>query len=1346
MSTIADIVRLKTGYANFVELKSAFEESKENADRMAMYRPTKAHRKAFERICRGLYQPNDKKFYLLSGSYGTGKSHLCLMLANVLSRSSGDPEINGFYENYEKLDAEHGKMLRNVRKSGQYLVAICDYHSGKRFEDVVLKAILDAAKAAGLDAGVITEFDEAERVLEDWEKKGGKGFRNFFSDFEKALGTVAPGLSVGQLRASLKQIDSSALEKFRNAFREIMGGREFQSESGNLIPIIKGIIKNKEFKDRFRGIAIFFDEFGFTLERGAYSKDVMQGFMESVCKSEPNVLFVGCIHKNFRAYADRLSQADAVVMEARTTQVDLLNEGIEEIIGAIVEVDKKSTAWEREIEPKSGVFDQLLPACKTLNLFPWIEKQDRIREKVLEDIYGVHPMALACLIRLSSEIGSDARSTFTFFSGDVGGAEGSYASFIKDADVTVSGGKLNLYTAARLFDFFKKELSLKNPELRDRQRQLVNGYYASVDSLRKATKDELFNEDSDERIDILKTILLYQLCNPTIPTSAENIKFGMYCIGRAEEKQIETHLKYLAKAGALFYRQQSETYELAIGSGDDPYMLIDRYLKDTSQHPADMLGALLEEAADTAEIEFLEAKQYNLYYSEDKRFLRRFVLAKDIGPDLWNQYRLEWEQSHPKDKKSAEGVAVYVICEDDAALQMARNAARSVPYDNMALAIPIVAQGFTEMLLKVKACRHYLPPNEAEKISAQTEARLRDIFEDPKDGYLTQLHRVLDELLSGEKAIWYGKNGKVIVDQPKQPHEPANRLCDELFKKRCRIKHPDINFKHDDKWESRNTALRQAVNMLLQGKVVQIDNGNPDNHGEKRYLEKVLLKGAGALHKIGAEGSVSFFECESDPDKISDDVPPLKDLCRLLATQKSGEVLTVSEFVAQAKQPPYGAGSTCVTLVMAHAMRAFGERLRIFSDSTKTAEQRINDFDSLVEVVGDPSTKVVMEVQTISPVHSRLIEGFAHAVRAPALKHGEKRTLQSTCVSLKAWWLSVPEIGRVADLYEKPDQKRIAKLCDAFGQASGVDRFQFVLEALPGVYSDDVLSDLKEQDADKIVKEFAADAKILETSITRAKNRVAEAVCKVFGLKTGDFKACQQVVYEWYETLNPKQQDSSQYDDDEVSQMIKVLGGKEADFEDKLMVGIPSCLGFGPVRGWTTLRFDEYAAKIKSAKKTVDDARIKVPRLDVPPEVKLKPGEPPKFEKPDGVKEFVYTTDGEDPKASEKVKRVKEMAGIWNEVKDKPYVVIKVRTVDASGNFGDLQQVKLVNADHEFDVNVDKGIFESEGHFKFPEDDRSLVLVLRSIVAEAEKRKVIDKKRADQFKSAISQLSEKTSY
>ena len=407
MSTIGDFIKLKSGYANFVELKSAYEETQENADRMEMYRPTKSHRQAFERICRGIYQPNDKKFYLLSGSYGTGKSHLCLMTANFLSRSSGDPEMKGFYENYTQLDPEQGKLLKNIRKDGQYLVAICDYHSGRRFEDVVLKAVLEASNSRGLNTAINTEFDEAENLLKVWFEEGGKGnIRNFYEDFIKALAQVAPSLSIKQLRARLVDCDSNALSDFRAAFREMMGGLEFQPQSGNLIQILKSFLKSAEFKERFKGLAIFFDEFGFTLEKSAYSKDVLQGFMESICQNEPNVLFVGCIHQNFKAYADRFSTEDASVMNARITHVDLFNEGVEEIISAIVETDKQSSIWKNSIEPKTSIFDHLVPLCKSLNLFPWIDDVNRIRQRVLEDIYGMHPMALACLLRLSLEIGS----------------------------------------------------------------------------------------------------------------------------------------------------------------------------------------------------------------------------------------------------------------------------------------------------------------------------------------------------------------------------------------------------------------------------------------------------------------------------------------------------------------------------------------------------------------------------------------------------------------------------------------------------------------------------------------------------------------------------------------------------------------------------------------------------------------------------------------------------------------------------------------------------------------------------------------------------------------------------
>ncbi|MDA2928387.1 hypothetical protein MYX84_00315 [Acidobacteria bacterium AH-259-O06] len=1344
MSRIAEVVKLKSGYANFVQLKSAFEAAQENADRMAMYRPTKAHRVAFERICRGLYQPNDKKFYLLSGSYGTGKSHLCLMTANVLSRSSGDPEIAGFHENYARLDPEKAKLLKNIRKDGQYLVAICDYHSGRHFEDVVMKAIFEACKAKGLNAGVETEFDEAERQLDEWEKKGDKGgIRNFYQDFSKALESVAPGLTADQLRAGLKNYDSNVLEKFRAAFKAMMGGVEFQAQAGNLIPILKKLVKSQAFKERFKGLAIFFDEFGFTLEKAGYSKDILQGFMETICKNEPNVLFVGCIHKDFKSYADRFSKDDAAVMSARITQVDLLNEGIEEIIGAIVETDKKSNAWKKEIAPKTGVFDQLVPPCKSLDLFPWIEDVNRIRERVLEDIYGVHPMALSCLLNLSSEIGSDARSTFTFFSGDVGGEKGSYAGFIENAEVTVAGGKLNLYTVDQLFTFFKKELSQKNPELRERQRQFVNGFYASMDALRKAAEGELLGFQEDERIQVLRTILIYQLCQ--IPTSLENIQFGLYCLSNSEKNQIKRYLKDLVKNGAVFFRQQSKTYELAASTGQDPYDLIERFVADTKLHPSDTVAAFLEESGEKRLSEYSEAKGYNLPFGEDKRFRTRFVRAKDLGDALWEEIRTDYEESRNKPAKSFEGTLVYVLCEDEGEINVAREAAKTISDDNVALAVPHAPQPFTETLLRVKACRHYLPPNEAEKISAQTESRLRDIFENPEDGYLPTLHRVFRDTMEGSGACWYWQGGKVLVDKPKQSHKPADMLCDELFKKRCRIKHPDLNFCHDEKWRTgKNMALKQAVGVLLEAERVLIDNGNPDNHGQKRYLEKVLLKGAGALKKAGSEGVVSYFACETDPAKLHDDFPVFKELCDRLSNLNPGEMFSVGAFLEDAKDAPYGVGGTPLMLSLAHVIRAYGERLIVYKDSTRMVEQPLRSYDDLVKIVSDPAAKTVFVVRDISQAQITLIDLVAKAVDAPPLKHGETRSLNSAFEKLKQWWSGLPAVAKVISLYEKDRQARLNALKSLMdGLTGSVDRFDFMLEQLPAVYSGGPVGDtLTEKDAKTICDAFAQDVTLLNSGEQIAQGQVAQAVCDIYGAK-GDMIECENVVSKWYANLNPSQRDPHKCDHEDAKQFLVRLADQSVSFSTKIVNLLSKDYGFGAVAEWTSLHIKHYAAKLKQAKAEIDKAKPVVYSPAVDEGVhEIRESQEMYVEIPKGAARLIYTLDGSDPRHSDNAQTTDNKLDLISLLEDRPNVKIKMRAVDQDGNASDLVSVELVSKERKYEIQVDSKLFgEKEATFKCPDDTEGLVAVLKSVISYGVKRKLLSKGRAQKIETLLSDLN-----
>ena len=1340
MIKIADVVKLKTGYANFVELKSAFEAAQENADRMAMYRPTKSHRVAFERICRGLYQPNDKKFYLLSGSYGTGKSHLCLMTANVLSLSSGDPGISGFYENYGKLDSEKAKFLKNIRKDGQYLVAICDYHSGRHFEDVVMKAVFEACAVKGLDTGIETEFDEAERQLTEWEKKGDKGgIRNFYQDFGKALESVAPGLTVEQLRAGLKTYDSDILRKFRSAFKEMMGGVEFQAQAGNLIPIIRKLVKSSAFKKRFKGLAIFFDEFGFTLEKAGYSKDILQGFMETICKNEPNVVFVGCIHKDFKSYADRFSKDDAAVMSARITQVDLLNEGIEEIIGAIVETDKQCEAWKNEIDPKTGVFDQLVPPCKSLNLFPWIEDVNRIRQRVLEDIYGVHPMALACLLKLSSEIGSDVRSTFTFFSGDVGGEKGSYADFIENAEVTVGGGKLNLFTVDQLFTFFHKELSQKNPELRERQRQFVNGFYASLDALRKATEGDLFGFQEDERVQVLRTILIYQLCQ--IPTSLENLQFGLYCLSSSEKSQVKGYLKDLEKKGAIFFRKQSKTYELAASGGDDPYDLIERYVADTNLHPTDTVAAFLEEAGGKRLSDFAEAKGYNLPFGEDKRFRKHFVRAKDLGDALWDEIRAEYNESRNMPSKSFEGTLVYALCEDEAEVNVAREAAKYISDANVALAVPHAPQPFTETLLRVKACRYYLPPNEAEKISAQTESRLRDIFEYHDDGYLPTLQRVFRDIEEGSGACWYWQGGKVLVDKPQQSHKPADMLCDELFTERCRIKHPDLNFCHDEKWRTgKNTALKQAVGVLLQAEKVLIDNGNPDNHGEKRYLEKVLLKGTGALKKSGSEGVVSYFSCETDPDKIHYDFPVLKELCDRLASLNPGETFSVGAFLEEAQAAPYGAGGTPLVLSLAHIIRAYGERLIVYKDSTRMVEQPLQTYDDLVKIISDPSPKTVFLVRDISQAQINLMDLFAKAVGAQSLKHGETRSLNSAFDTIKQWWNGLPAVAKVISLYDNDRQSRLNNLKNLMSDLTGsIDRFDFMLEQLPAVYTDGPVGDaLTQKEAETIGEAFAKDVKLLNSGEQSAHGQVAKAICEVYGVK-GDMIECENEVTKWYANLNPNQRDPQKCDHEDATHFLTRLADQSTSFNTKIVKLLPKDYGFGAVSEWTSLHIKDYASKLKQAKAEIDKAKPVVFKPIVDEGKKeMRETEEVWARIPDGVSALVFTTDGSDPRMSNNAKKVTTDTNLSKLLKNRSNVKIKIRAVDNEGNYSDVANLELVSKERKYEIQEN---LIGEATFKCPNDTDGLVAVLKSVINYGVKKNILNSDKAKELEALMSNIA-----
>jgi hypothetical protein len=804
-------------------------------------------------------------------------------------------------------------------------------------------------------------------------------------------------------------------------------------------------------------------------------------------------------------------------------------------------------------------------------------------------------------------------------------------------------------------------------------------------------------------------------------------------------------LKDLVKNGAVFLRPQSKTYELAASTGEDPLMLIEHYLSDPQLHPADMVAAFLEEGGGKNISDFAEAKGYNLPFSEDKRFRARFVRAKDLGDRLWDEIRTEYVESRDKPAQGFEGTLVYALCEDEGEVNVARDASKTIADDNVTLAVPQAPQPFSEILLRIKACRHYLPPNEAVKISAQTESRLRDILTNPEDGYLPTLERVFRNIEEGSGACWYGKGGKVLVDKPKQPHKPADMLCEELFKRRCRIKHPDLNLCHDEKWRTgKNTALKQAVNVLLEAEKVLIDNGNPDNHGEKRYLEKVLLKGAGALKKTGSEGVVTYFVCETDPGKIHDDFPVLKELCNRLGNLNPGETFSVGAFLEDARKEPFGGRGTPLILALAHVIRAYGERMIVYKDSTKMVEQPLRSYEDLVEIVSDPAAKAAFVVRDISQAQMTLIDLIAKAVDAPALKHGEARSLNSAFEMLKKWWSSLPAVAKVISVYEKVRQTRLSELKSLMDSLSGsVDRFNFMLEQLPAVYSGGPVGDaLTQKDAKDIGGAFSEDVKLLNSGEQAAIGKVAQAICEVYGGR-GDMIECEKVVSKWYANLNPSQRDSHKCDNEDAAHFLTRMADQNASFSTKIVKLLPKDYGFGAVSEWTSLHIEDYAAKLKQAKAEIDKSKPEVYKPDVKEGIyEIRESQEMYVPIPKGANRLVYTLDGTDPRHSESAQKTDKKLDLGSLLKGRPSVKVKMRAIDQEGNFSEPIGIELISKERKYEIQVEKDIFgEKEATFKWPGDTEGLVAVLKSIIAYGVKKNLLAADRAQKIEALLRDLA-----
>jgi len=371
-----------------------------------------------------------------------------------------------------------------------------------------------------------------------------------------------------------------------------------------------------------------------------------------------------------------------------------------------------------------------------------------------------------------------------------------------------------------------------------------------------------------------------------------------------------------------------------------------------------------------------------------------------------------------------------------------------------------------------------------------------------------------------------------------------------------------------------------------------------------------------------------------------------------------------------------------------------------------------------------------------------MIDLLAKAVGTQPLKHGETRSLNSAFDAMKEWWNSLPAVAKVISLYANDRQTLLSNLKNLMNDLSGsADRFDFLLEQLPAVYIAGPVGDaLTQKEAETIGEAFARDVKLLNLGEQLAYDKVAKAICELYGV-TGDMIECEKQVTKWHQNLSPGQRDPYKCNHEDATHFLTQLADTSVNFSTKIVKLLSKDYGFGAVSDWTSFHIKDYASKVKQAKAEIGKTKAVVYK-PVVNEGKQEIAESEKVlvKIPDGVGAIVFTTDGSDPRTSNKTERVTNEYNLSELLKNKPNIKIKLRAVDQEGNFSDEVNLELISKERKYEILENALI--GEATFKCPNDAEGLVAVLKSVIKYGVIKNILSTERARRLNDELGMMND----
>lgn len=1154
-----EIIKIKGGFVRAVKVMDDLFNEELNRRKLESYYSNPSARDAFYSISEGLRPTSPARVHLVSGTYGSGKSHFGLVIANYLMKNSDSEELKMIFYRIREKDPNRASEIFNIRNTDNpYLVVLLESYDPDGAEHALLGALQDALedpRRGNLPEDVLkTSYHSALNKIQEWEEKK----PGFFTELTGLLHDET-GESIDELKYRLVPgLNEEAYRLFKELHLKVTTSQFmplFNEKASRIYPQISELLVKEH---GYKGIAIIWDQFNDHLESTASSllgKEVsfLRDFVEKVERPENQLHLVVVSHNPPHTYIRGKITKEALdnwmTLEGRFRQhvLTAIEEAEELIDSAIAQVweTEQGKNVEREIEQSATRF---IDAIMELDLYP-NKDRDWIMDTVCKGAFPLHPLTTYCLPRLSDAVGQAERTMFTFF--EEATKDGGLTRFTNESAAHTNDGKLNLYTAEKLFDFFKEAID-GTPETK----HIARNYVEAMNKV-KAPK-----EIPTQRI--MKALAVIRTMKNPISSTSSNLALLL----DLQESKIRPLLDSLVESEVLWVKANGE-YEFR--SGLTLFNLDEDFRKAREGVSWDNPLAVL-----SAEYhpETIIAREYTNDYSVTRALDTYYINAEGLTNTTGYEKRIA--------DNYLDAILLYVVAEGASDIEKARKLAINVRHPQIVIAIPKSPLNVYEGLRNVKALNNL--GSEAPYNLEGTEAN--KIWKDRYDTEKAKLDGEITRWKTVSNLDWF-REGGTLDTTGMSDEDITDLVMFNVFDKTPVVEHR----KMANRYEQDDRAHRVTLNtVILDTKSDEISYPAKGRVPAERTILEQTFKSQGML-KERVEGNLSYFRIVEPTNRNMIEVWALIKTC---LTQSGGRA-QFTKLVRDLQLPPYGVCPRAIELFISAFLRFHRARISIKTKRTKTSPWEKRDFigETIYEIVNYPDPEwVLVEYREQLPLEEDYLLEVNGIISPDETWDSKFNAIDGVGKLFVAWIQNLPQVAK-SNIEDGKCRVFLEEIGDVDGDQ---DMRELLLEKLPHALGiEKGLEHWNQEDLDGFRNLF-------KQVVDELNNYPEEVVVKkgienfkcAFDVKGDTDYDVMAKIRNWFNNLGAAAKEHKY--SGPAALLMKHANIKSTDrFDDKFLVELPRELGLGEYTKWQNAEdvLNTYRNILSKAKAEIETVHVK---------------------------------------------------------------------------------------------------------------------------------------------------------